>query len=73
VDAIHTCGGLYGYTKPLGHVDFYPNGGMFFQPGCANVVSFGMHDLFFFNFCSPPFTIQAPAATGALGAFLKSL
>ncbi|XP_059470065.1 lipase member H-like isoform X2 [Neocloeon triangulifer] len=41
VDVIHTCGGLYGYSQPLGHVDFYPNGGSFFQPGCANVISFG--------------------------------
>ncbi|XP_065342601.1 lipase member H-like isoform X1 [Cloeon dipterum] len=41
VDVIHTCGGLYGYTEPIGHVDFYPNGGNYFQPGCINVISFG--------------------------------
>ncbi|CAG7659430.1 unnamed protein product [Allacma fusca] len=33
VDAIHTHGRFYGYTLPIGHVDFYPNGGMT-QPGC---------------------------------------
>lgn len=33
VDVIHTCAGRAGYMKPLGHVDFYPNGGSS-QPGC---------------------------------------
>jgi hypothetical protein len=41
VDVIHTSGGLLGFAKPVGHVDFYPNGGTFVQPGCANVLSFG--------------------------------
>lgn len=41
VDVIHSCGGYLGYAEPLGHVDFYPNGGSFFQPGCVNVISFG--------------------------------
>lgn len=27
VDVIHTNGGVYGLFEPLGHVDFYPNGG----------------------------------------------
>ncbi|XP_049288942.1 phospholipase A1 [Anopheles funestus] len=35
VDVIHTDGGLLGYPWPLGHVDFYPNGGVPLQPGCA--------------------------------------
>jgi hypothetical protein len=35
VDVIHTCGGLYGLLKPVGHVDFYPNSGTYIQPGCA--------------------------------------
>lgn len=34
VDVIHTCGGVLGFYEPLGHVDFYPNGGVPSQPGC---------------------------------------
>lgn len=34
VDVIHTNGGgLLAFDEPLGHVDFYPNGGQK-QPGC---------------------------------------
>jgi hypothetical protein len=36
VDAIHTCGGSLGFPNPYTHVDFYPNGGIAPQPGCAN-------------------------------------
>ncbi|XP_017768412.1 PREDICTED: lipase member H-A, partial [Nicrophorus vespilloides] len=32
VDVVHTDVGHYGYTRPAGHVDFYPNGGKD-QPG----------------------------------------
>jgi Lipase len=35
VDVIHTCAGLLGYDLPIGHVDFYPNGGDHVQPGCG--------------------------------------
>lgn len=35
VDIIHSCGGVLGYLKPLGSVDFYPNGGTPVQPGCC--------------------------------------
>lgn len=34
VDGIHTASGLIGYTDPVGHADFYPNGGKPAQPGC---------------------------------------
>lgn len=36
VDVIHTAGGTFGYVKPIGHVDFYPNGGKAPQPGCLD-------------------------------------
>lgn len=35
VDVIHTDGGVLGYPWPLGHADFFPNGGVPLQPGCA--------------------------------------
>jgi len=35
VDVIHTCGGILGFEKPLGHIDFFPNAGVPVQPGCA--------------------------------------
>ncbi|XP_023246559.1 pancreatic triacylglycerol lipase-like [Copidosoma floridanum] len=35
VDIIHSCGGVLGFLKPLGHVDFYPNAGVAVQPGCC--------------------------------------
>lgn len=34
VEVIHTCGGYLGFSSPLGHIDFYPNGGTR-QPGCG--------------------------------------
>ncbi|CAL4104908.1 unnamed protein product, partial [Meganyctiphanes norvegica] len=54
VDVIHTNGGegvgvirafftsTYGYLTPLGHVDFYPNGGRM-QPGCWRVYLWCSH------------------------------
>ncbi|XP_065351815.1 lipase member H-like [Cloeon dipterum] len=35
VDIVHTCGGALGFEKPLGHIDFFPNGGVPVQPGCS--------------------------------------
>ena len=34
VDIIHTDAGIYGAYKDTGDVDFYPNGGTRYQPGC---------------------------------------
>ncbi|XP_046396808.1 phospholipase A1-like [Ischnura elegans] len=43
VDVIHTCGGWLGMVFPVGHVDFYPNGGYMRQPGCSyDFVTAGM-------------------------------
>ena len=53
VDVIHTSGGLTSIEAPLGHVDFYPNGGRSPQPGCEDdrtldkkCSHFRAHDLF---------------------------
>lgn len=37
VDVIHTAVGSAGHYKNLGHVDFYPNGGIY-QPGCGYAI-----------------------------------
>ncbi|CAH1408101.1 unnamed protein product [Nezara viridula] len=34
VDVIHTDGGIFGFDVPIGHADFFPNGGKPAQPGC---------------------------------------
>ncbi|KAK7593088.1 hypothetical protein V9T40_007840 [Parthenolecanium corni] len=36
VEVIHTCGNFISFDADLGHVDFYPNGGQFPQPGCLD-------------------------------------
>lgn len=38
VDVIHTTGGTLGYKRPIGHADFYPNGGRAKQPGCGGIL-----------------------------------
>lgn len=35
VDIIHTDRGFYGFPVSTGTVDFYPNGGTRYQPGCS--------------------------------------
>ncbi|XP_028140195.2 phospholipase A1-like [Diabrotica virgifera virgifera] len=35
VDIIHTAAGLVAVLEPIGHADFYPNGGTIPQPGCG--------------------------------------
>ncbi|XP_039961100.1 pancreatic triacylglycerol lipase-like [Bactrocera neohumeralis] len=37
VDVIHSCAGVLGFQKPIGSVDFYPNGGRAPQPGCSEL------------------------------------
>ncbi|XP_067636725.1 pancreatic triacylglycerol lipase-like [Eurosta solidaginis] len=37
VDVIHSCAGVLGFMKPIGTVDFYPNGGTPPQPGCKEL------------------------------------
>ncbi|XP_052755061.1 pancreatic lipase-related protein 2 [Galleria mellonella] len=34
VDVLHTNPGVLGFPQPIGDVDFYPNFGMWIQPGC---------------------------------------
>lgn len=38
VDVIHTARGIQGISKPIGHIDFYPNDGKSPQPGCNNFI-----------------------------------
>jgi len=40
VDVIHTCSNFLGMASFLGDIDFYPNEGTNFQPGC-NLDVFG--------------------------------
>ncbi|KAH8281617.1 hypothetical protein KR054_001782 [Drosophila jambulina] len=37
VDVIHSCAGYLGFRRPIGMVDFYPNGGGPPQPGCKEL------------------------------------
>lgn len=35
VEIVHTNGGIFGFQRPLGTIDFYPNGGEYIQPNCS--------------------------------------
>ncbi|KAF7265960.1 hypothetical protein GWI33_020698 [Rhynchophorus ferrugineus] len=48
VDVIHTYLVVIGETRPLGHVDFYPNGGRY-QPGCPNLIGWQPTETIFCN------------------------
>ncbi|XP_059610015.1 lipase member I-like [Phlebotomus argentipes] len=65
VDVIHTAAGSCGFRDPIGHVDFYPNGGIL-QPGCgSNTCSHGRaHHLFAESILTPLF-YSYPSSTWA--------
>ncbi|RZF43284.1 hypothetical protein LSTR_LSTR001545 [Laodelphax striatellus] len=52
VDVIHTDGGVFGFPVPLGHADFFPNGGTPIQPGCWLSQLFLHRELRYFIACS---------------------
>lgn len=45
VDVIHTDAGIFGFAKPIGHIDFYPNGGNPLQRGCPDVSIANRNDI----------------------------
>lgn len=45
VDVIHTDAGVFGYSGPIGLMDFYPNGGYAPQNGCYQMFIFNKEDV----------------------------
>lgn len=54
VDIIHTDGGVLGLPFPMGHADFFPNGGVGLQPGCVEQQLQKQQWLGVFSECSWP-------------------
>ncbi|XP_075211209.1 pancreatic triacylglycerol lipase-like [Lycorma delicatula] len=52
VDVIHTDGGVFGFPVPIGHADFFPNGGYPIQPGCRVAELFRNRELRYIIACS---------------------
>ncbi|CAG9564563.1 unnamed protein product [Danaus chrysippus] len=52
VDIIHTNPGLFGFPTPIGDVDFYPNPGLWIQPGCWVDQLVKNNELSYFYGCS---------------------
>lgn len=44
VDVVHSDAGHFGFIAPIGHVDYYPNGGRL-QPGCPDLTEDGKNPL----------------------------
>lgn len=76
VDIIHSCGGVLGYLKPLGSVDFYPNGGTPIQPGCCCIPEIIGNKLFVYfrnKYIYVPFSIEACSHGRAHVYFTESI
>ncbi|XP_047535491.1 lipase member H-A isoform X1 [Vanessa atalanta] len=52
VDVLHTNPGIFGFPQAIGDVDFYPNPGMWIQPGCWVDELLKNRELSYFYGCS---------------------